>query len=247
MQASGTAPGSIDTTQMAEVLARFALTLVGQYSLDEVMSQLGADVGRILGAAGAGVMLGDDQGRLHFVTTSDGVLDSLEALQVELDEGPCLLAFRTGELVIAADLSGDDRFPTFGPRAIACGMRAVHSFPMSLDGTTVGALNLYSNEPGGLGEGQAEAGRTFANVATAFLLHARDLQQREVFTEDLQRALSSRVVVEQAKGYVAAVRAITPTAAFELIRRYARDHRIKVQVVARGIVERDIGVDELGG
>jgi GAF domain-containing protein len=230
---------------MAEVLARFALTLVGQYSLDEVMGQLGADVGRILGAAGAGVMLGDDQGRLHFVTTSDGVLDSLEALQVELDEGPCLMAFRTGKPVIAADLSDDDRFPTFGPRAVACGMRAVHSFPMSLDGTAVGALNLYSDEPGGLGEGQAEAGRTFANVATAFLLHARDLQQREVFTDDLQRALSSRVIVEQAKGYVAAMCSITPTAAFELLRRYARDHRIKVQVVARGVVEGDIAVDEL--
>lgn len=247
MQAPGSTRPAIDPVQMADVLARFALTLVGQYSLDEVMGQLGADVGRILGAAGAGVMLGDDHGQLHFVTTSDGVLDTLEALQVELDEGPCLLAFRTGTPVIAADLATDPRFPAFGPRAVSCGMRAVHSFPMSLDGTTVGALNLYLDEPGGLEDGQADAGRTFANVATAFLLHARDLQQREVFTEDLQRALSSRVVVEQAKGYVAASRAVTPTAAFELIRRYARDHRVKVQVVARSVVEGDIAVDELGG
>ena len=246
MQVSAAVGGGVDQNQMADVLARFALTLVGQYNLDDVMGQLSADVGRILGAAGAGVMLGDDHGRLHFVTTSGGVLDTLEALQIELDEGPCLLAFRTGERVIAADLADDPRFPAFGPRAVACGMRAVHSFPMSLDGSTVGALNFYSDEPGGLGDGEAEAGRTFANVATAFLLHARDLQQREVFTEDLQRALSSRVVVEQAKGYVAAMRTITPTAAFEQIRRYARDHRVKVQVVARSIVEGDITVDELG-
>lgn len=247
MQTSGAAGAAIDPTQMSDVLARFALTLVGQYSLDEVMGQLGADVGRILGAAGAGVMLGDDQGRLHFVTTSDPVLDSLEALQIELDEGPCLMAFRAGEPVIVADLAVDPRFSAFGPRAIACGMQAVHSFPMSLDGTTVGALNLYSAQPGGLTDDQAAAGRTFANVATAFLLHARDLQQREVFTEDLQRALSSRVIVEQAKGYVAARRAITPTAAFELIRRYARDHRVKVQVVARGVIEDDITIEELAG
>jgi AmiR/NasT family two-component response regulator len=116
---------------------------------------------------------------------------------------------------------------------------------MALDGTTIGALNLYAAEPGGLEGEQAAAGQTFADVATAFLVHARDLQQREVFTDDLQRALSSRVVVEQAKGFVAAKRAITPTAAFELLRRYARDHRVKVQVVARGVVEGDIDVSEL--
>jgi GAF domain-containing protein len=245
MESPGVPQGAIDHTEMAAVLARFAGTLVGQYTLDDVMAQLGADVGRILGVAGAGVMMGDDLGRLHFVATSDGVLQSLEALQIELDEGPCLMAYRTGEIVIAADLAADERFPAFGPKAVACGMRAVHSFPMALDGTTIGALNLYAAEAGGPEGEQAAAGQTFADVATAFLVHARDLQQREIFTDDLQRALSSRVVVEQAKGYVAAKRAITPTAAFELLRRYARDHRVKVQVVARGVVEGDIDVGEL--
>lgn len=235
----------IDHDGFREVLTRFAGTLVGRYDLDDVMSEVGRDVSRTLGVAGAGVMMGDEDGRLHFVTTSDEVLERLEALQVELDEGPCLMAFRTGEQILAPDLVTDVRFPRFGPRAAAQGMAAVYSFPMVLDGSRVGALNLYSAEVGELSEDQLASGRVFADIATAFLVHARDLEQRELFTSGLQRALESRVIVEQAKGFISASRGMTPVDAFGPLRRYAREHRVSVHVVARGVVAGDIPVAEL--
>jgi GAF domain-containing protein len=234
-------------TRISTVLRRFAGTLVGEYELDDVMSQLGDDVATVLGAAGAGVMLSDAEGLLRFVSTSDPVLDRLEKLQIDWDEGPCLLAYRTSNPVIAADLAVDDRFPSFGPQAVEEGMRAVWSFPMHLNGTTIGALNLYAEKPTDLGEEALSLGRTFADVATIYVVHARDVAEHEELTAGLQKALDTRIVIEQAKGFVAARRGIAPRAAFEVIRRYARSRSIKVRSVAEALVTGELAHEELGG
>jgi GAF domain-containing protein len=221
-----------------DVLSRFSESLVGAYELDKVMADLGRDVCQALGVAGAGVMLADEDGRLSFVTTSDDSLARLETLQLELGEGPCLLAYRTNELVVCPDLAGDPRFPHFGPRATALGMAAVYSFPMSVDSSTcIGGLNLYDNEPGVLGSEEVRLGTVFAEMATAFLVHAHDLQQREVYTAGLQQALSSRVVVEQAKGFLSAALGVDTVAAFGLLRRYSRSRQRKVHDVARDLLD----------
>lgn len=235
----------VDQRRVSEVLRRFAGTLVQEYDLDEVLGQLGSDVAEILGAAGAGAMVADDGGDLHFVATSDERLDRLEQLQIDLGEGPCLLAYQTGQPVVAADLRVDGRFPRFGPLALEVGMRAVHSFPMALDGTTVGALNLYTEEVSDLGPEEQRAGQSFADVATIYLLHARDRAEHEKLTAGLQKALDSRVVVEQAKGYLARHLDVSVEEAFELLRGYARPRSIKVAIVARGIMAGDLEADEL--
>lgn len=227
------------------VLRRFAGTLVGEYDLDDVLAGLGTDVARTLGCVGAGVMLGDRAGDLRFVSTSDPVLDRLEALQIEWDEGPCLLAYRSGEPVVAADLADDPRFPSFGPQAVAEGTRSVHSFPMHLQETTIGALNLYSDQPGGLDDAELELGRTFADVATIYVVHARDVADHEELTAGLQKALDTRIVIEQAKGFLVARNRIDPKAAFDLLRAYARSHRSKVREVAEDLVAGRLAPDEL--
>lgn len=231
---------------LTTVLRRFAGTLVGEYELDDVLGELGEDVATVLGAAGAGVMLSDAEGQLHFVSTSDPVLDRLEKLQIDWDEGPCLLAYRTSSPVIAADLAVDERFPSFGPAAVEEGMRAVWSFPMHLNGTTIGALNLYAEKPTDLGEEALSLGRTFADVATIYVVHARDVAEHEELTAGLQKALDTRIVIEQAKGYLAAQRRIEPRAAFEVMRRYARSHSVKVRFVAEALVNGEIAHDDLG-
>ncbi len=235
----------VDHAHITSVLRRFAGTLVGEYELDEVLATLGEDVARTLDCAGAGVMLGDRQGDLRFVSTSDPVLDRLEKLQIEGDEGPCLLAFRTGEHVVAGDLSEDSRFPHFGPRAVEEGMQAVYSFPMHLQGETIGALNLYADHPGELTEDQLALGRTFADVATIYVVHARDVEDHEELTAGLQKALDTRIVVEQAKGFLVARNRIEPRAAFDLLRRYARSHSSKVRDVALDVVEGRLAPDQL--
>lgn len=220
-----------------EILSRFAGSLVGTYELDDVMAALGQDVSGALGVAGAGAMLADDQGRLGFVTTSDERLARLEALQLELDEGPCLLAYRKGEPVAAPDLARDPRFPAFAPRAVEAGLAAVYSFPMAVEGTCIGGLNLYDDQPGELTAEQASLGSVFAAMATAFLVHAHDLEQREIYTAGLQQALTSRVVVEQAKGYLAATLGVDVVAAFGLLRRYSRSRQVKVHDVSRHLLD----------
>ena len=235
----------VDHRGFWKVLERFAGTLVDRFELDDVLAQLGADMTYVLDVAGAGIMLADDAGSLRFVSTSDQVLDTLETLQIELDEGPCLLAYRRGEVVIAGDLENDERFPAFGPRAYKAGMASVYSFPMRLDQQVIGALNLYSAEPGDFTADQMEVGQVFADVATSYLMNARDIEQKDVLTKQLQHALSSRVLIEQAKGFVVARTGLEMPDAFELIRGYARRHQIKARVVARSLLNGSLPVEEL--
>lgn len=239
---------AIDHEAMWGVLRRFADTLVKRYELDDVLVRLGQDVVEVLGVAGAGVMLERADGTLRFISTSDPVLKELEALQLEYDEGPCLLAYRTGTQVIAADLEGDTRFERFAQRALEAGMRAVYSFPMRIDDMVFGALNLYDTEPGQESVPTLRwlaVGQTFADVATSYLANARDLAQKDLLSSQLTEALDRRVVIEQAKGFVMSRLGVDSQEAFETIRRYARAHRISVRTIARGIVHGDVDVAAL--
>jgi GAF domain-containing protein len=237
--------GMVDHRGFWKVLERFAGTLVDRFELDEVMAQLGRDIAEVLGAAGAGIMLADDEGRLRFCSTSNLVLGALEQLQIELDEGPCLLAYRSGSVVLAEDLRDDDRFSRFGPRALEAGMAAVYSFPMRLDSQIVGACNLYNEAPGKFTDDQVEVGEVLADVATSYLINARDIEQKDLLTRQLQRALDSRVLIEQAKGFVTARTGMEPAESFELIRGYARRNQQQVRMVARALLCDEMPVEAL--
>ncbi len=235
----------VDHRGFWKVLERFAGTLVERFNLDDVLEELGDDIARVLGVEGAGVMLADSQGNLRFTSTANEVLYKLEALQVDLNEGPCLLAYRSAEIILAEDLGADPRFPQFGPRARDAGMAAVFSFPMHLDQQVIGALNLYRNEPGPFSFDQIEVGRTFADVATSYLLNARDIEQKDLLTKQLQHALNSRVLIEQAKGFVVGCTGVELSDAFEMIRGYARRQQLKVRVVAHGLLHGDLTPQDL--
>ena len=235
----------IDERGFRKALERFTSTLVEPFGVDTVVEELGANMVAVLGVAGAGVMLEDEEGNLRFTASSDETLKQLEALQIELDEGPCLLAFRTGETVIAEDLRTDERFPRFAPRAMDHGMAAVYSFPLRWGDSVLGALNLYREEPGEFHDEQVDAGHTFAQVAAVFLHHADELQESLLLNKQLQHALDSRVLIEQAKGFVAARHDIDPEEAFQVLRRYARHRGVRLVDVARAVVERALSPDDL--
>lgn len=235
----------VDDAAARELLQRFAKTLVREYDIEEVLEDLAGELRQILDVAGAGVMMVDSDDHLRFVSSSDEKLKYLEDLQIELDEGPCLHAFRIGDRVIAEDLRNDSRFPKFGPRAVEAGMLAVFSYPLHYEQRAFGALNLYRSEPGELDETQHEMGAAFADIATLYLMHGSDDEQRERITRQLQGALDSRVLIEQAKGFVAASHDISPDDAFEVIRRYARGRGRNLREVAAEIVERKIPAHEL--
>jgi len=227
------------------LLQRFARTLVHQYDLDEVLTELAGELKEVLEVAGAGVMLADDNHDLRFVSSSDETLKHLEDLQIELDEGPCLRAYRTADRVMATDLRDDDRFPEFGPRAVEAGMLAVFSYPLQYEEEVFGALNLYRKEPGRMDEHQEELGAAFSDVSTLYLMHGSDDERREQLNHQLQGALDSRVIIEQAKGFIAATCDTTAADGFEMLRDYARGNGRRLREVATQVVERGIAIDDL--
>ncbi|MBW3658812.1 MAG: GAF domain-containing protein, partial [Actinobacteria bacterium] len=132
---------------LLRILLDFANTLVGDYSLDEVLGSLGRNVAELFDVEGAGVMLEDGHGDLRFTSASDPGLLRIEELQIELDEGPCLLAYRSGVIVNASDVADDPRFPRFGQAAARHGIMGVFSVPLAYRDTTVGAFNIYDSRP----------------------------------------------------------------------------------------------------
>ena len=166
------------------------------------------------------------------MAASDEANHAAGAFQVQAHEGPCQDCFRKGHPVIEADLTTADQWPQFAPHAVAAGFRSVHAFPMRLRDEVIGALNLFGN---GLRMSGADIRvvQALADVATIGLLQERAIQQGEVLTERLQAALNSRMAIEQAKGVLAQIHAVSPAEAFELMRAFSRRHRLRLGEVAR--------------
>jgi GAF domain-containing protein len=227
----------VDHERLTGMLVEFATTLVTDYQPTDILDKLCAAVAEVLPATGAGVMLADEHGTLRFVAASDEVVRAIEHLQIELGEGPCLHSFLTGDPVVIGDLENTDWFPRFAPRALEEGMRAVYSFPMGHGDHCIGALNVYGAAPAPFEEEDRIAGQILADVATSYILNARQFEASSRLTSQLEHALVSRIAIEQAKGRLAERHAITPLEAFERLRRYARSRGARLHEVAREVAE----------
>lgn len=236
----------VATDRLTEVLKTFARALVTDYGIEEMLDDLCHEVVAILGVDGAGVMLEDDAGDLRFVAASDDTVRRIESLQIDMKEGPCLTAYQTGELCLVRDLAVDDMFPEFSPRALAVGMASVQSFPLSAEGRCVGALNLYAAKPEALGDAEVEAGLLLADVATVYIMNCRTLAESHKLAGQLQQALDSRVVIEQAKGKLSEQQQVSVAEAFEILRRYARNNGRKLREVAVEVVDGTLKLDPSG-
>jgi diguanylate cyclase (GGDEF)-like protein len=159
--------------QLAQVLAEFAHTLGTDFSIQSTLDHLVQRIVEAIPVTGAGVMVMGEGNELHFVSASNPIILEIEALQNELGEGPCLTAYQTGEPVSIPDLSRDDRFQRFSPRAFECGLGAVLTFPLRMDGDRLGALDLYRDVPGDLSDADMAVAKTLADVAAAYLVNAR--------------------------------------------------------------------------
>jgi diguanylate cyclase (GGDEF)-like protein len=160
-------------SQLTQVLAEFAHTLGSDFSIRSTLDHLVARIVEALPVTGAGVMLIGAEDELHFVAATNPRLLEIESLQNELREGPCLHAYKTGSSVAIPDLSRDEQFPNFSPLAWERGLAAVFTFPLKLDGSGLGALDLYRDVPGALAPEDMEAAQILADVAAAYLFNAR--------------------------------------------------------------------------
>jgi len=213
--------------RLAQAFVQLADTLVAGYDLMEFLQTLTDRCVELLEVDAAGLLLADSRGVLRLVAASTERARIVELFQIQNDEGPCLDCYRTGQPVIVSDIREDRtaaRWPQFAAAAREMGYAGVHAIPMRLRDQVIGTLNLFRTAPDGLTSAVVVAATALVDVATIGILQERAVREHEVVAGQLQRALNSRVVIEQAKGVLAERLRVTPDEAFVLLRRYARDH-----------------------
>jgi GAF domain-containing protein len=227
----------IEIEQLADVFVDVADTLVADFDLIEFLHAVARHATAISGGAAAGVLLSGQDGLLHHVGASSEDARLLELFQIQNSEGPCLDCYRTGSRVVVPDLAqARGRWPSFAPRALAVGMASVYAFPMRLRDRVIGGLNLFQTERQELTAEEVRVVQALADMATIALIQEQAISRAEVLTEQLQAALTSRIVVEQAKGAVARTYGISVDEAFELLRSHARGARRRLTDVAHEVV-----------
>jgi len=239
---------TIASDRLAQVFVEVADTLVDEFDLIEFLQRVATHTSDLVAARACGLLLADHRGRLQLMAASDEGAEMLELFQVQALEGPCQDCYREGEPMINADLEhAQDRWPRFAPMAVAAGFKSVHAFPMRLRGQVIGALNMFGTETGLMDDADARVVQALADIATIGLLQERAITRGEVLTEQLQSALNSRIVVEQAKGALAQIHGGTPDDAFTRLRDYCRAHGLRLGEVAYSVTTDPGSLPELTG
>jgi transcriptional regulator with GAF, ATPase, and Fis domain len=228
----------MDTSLLSDTFVDLADTMVADFDVIDFLHLLTDRSVALLAASAAGVMLADPRGELRVAAASSEKVGLLELFQLQNDQGPCLECFRTGRPVTATDLAGPAQpWPRFAEAAARSGFRSVEALPMRLRGQVIGALNLFGAQPGQFDPVDLRIGQALADVATIGLLHERNVRRREAVAEQLQTALNSRVVIEQAKGKLAERLGVDMDRSFNMLRDYARNSNQRLTDVARTFVE----------
>lgn len=214
--------------------------LVEGYDLVDLLSDLTVNCARLLDVASAGLLLADGTGVLHLAAASSDRTQHLEIFQLQRQEGPCLDSYHGGEAVIVPDLTAEkDRWPEFVRAAEEVGFASVHALPMRLRDTVLGTLGLFGEHTGRLSDDDLSLAQAMVHVASVALVNEKSASDLNTVNAQLQHALVSRVTIEQAKGVIAHVGGLEMQDAFSVLRRYARDHGLKLSDVAHQVVTRE--------
>jgi hypothetical protein len=224
---------------VTEAFVSIANAMVDGHDILDLYIGLTFDCARILDVASAGLLLADARGVLQVVAASAERTRDLELFMLQAAEGPCLDCYRSAAPVLVPDLALEQaRWPRFAPVAVEAGFVAVHAVPMRLRDTTLGPLGLFGSRVGALGREDLELAQALAHVATVALVAGRAAVDRQTINTQLQTALDSRVVLEQAKGTLAQLGDLDVDQAFAALRRFSRDHNRKLLDIAQSVVTR---------
>jgi transcriptional regulator with GAF, ATPase, and Fis domain len=223
-----------------DILVEAVDTLTDDFDPIDFLHRLSARCVELLDVDAAGVMLVDQSGELQLIAASDERTGLLELFALQHQQGPCVLAARTGRAQLDLDLTSPVATATLGPfaeRARQAGFARTHALPMRLRHEAVGAMNLFQSGRGRLDEDDVRVGQALADVATLAIVQQRTVEQGHLDKAQLQAALASRVIIEQAKGILAERGSISVDEAFHAMRAYARPRQVLLTELAQQIID----------
>ena len=229
-----------DTPREAQVLdamVKLVDSLLGDFDIVDLLTELTERCAEVLDIAAAGLLLADPLHQLRLLAATSEQARELELFQLQADEGPCVHSYATGQPVSVADLKNatTGSWPRFVPAALDAGFTSVHAVPMRAAGNMLGALGLFGTRPGELNDADLLVAQTLAHIACVAILQEKAPTPSTVIPQ-LRSALTSRTVVEQAKGFLRESLGVPVEEAFTLLRAYARANGKHLTDVARRLM-----------
>lgn len=229
---------------LIETFVTIADSLVADYDVVDLLQTLIEECTELFDAAAAGILLVNSDQEFEVIVSTNERSELLGLMQLRVGEGPCVEAITTGKVVTVGDLDAvAERWPRFASAARESGYVAIHAIPLRLRDSTIGSLNLFRNHTGELNAADAAAAQALSDVATISILQERLVRESDLARGQLQRALDSRVVIEQAKGYLAHTQGIDMDTAFARIRQHARSTQTRLGVVAAQVITGELALD----
>jgi transcriptional regulator with GAF, ATPase, and Fis domain len=232
--------------RLTEVFVELADTLVDEFDALDFLSTLSERCVELLPADAAGVILNDLSGGLHVVASTSDAANVLELFELQNDEGPCLDCFNSGRAVVNTEPEqAAARWPQFSSAALSAGFQSAHAIPLRLRNAVIGAMNLFCITSTRLDEEEVAVGQALADIATIGLLQERAVRQSGLIAEQLQTALNSRILIEQAKGVLLASAGVDVDRGFQLMRAYSRRTNQPLKQVANDVIARALTAESL--
>jgi GAF domain-containing protein len=228
---------------LARTFVELADTLVDDFDVVDLLSRLAERTVEVLDVSAAGIILASADGELKAIASSSETMRLVELFELQSEEGPCLDCYRTRRAVLNEVLGEENgRWPRFESVALDAGFRTVHALPMKLRSEVIGALNLFSTDTRALDDGDLATAQALADVATIAILQNRAVLETRRLNEQLDHALKSRIVIEQAKGVLAERAGVGIDGAFAMLRGYARDHNRKLVDISTAVIDGTLSV-----
>ena len=223
---------------VCSTLIELADNLLDDFDAVDLLTLLATRCVDLLDVSTAGVMLLAPEGDLRCVASSSESMRTMELFELQTSEGPCLDSFRLNERVAAETPENLKlRWPHFGERAVDAGYKSAYAFAMRLREQHIGSLNIFRHKGGSMSSEDLLAAQAFADMASITILQQRFTFEARQLNIQLTKALTSRAILEQAKGVLVGRRGLKVEEAFTWMRHHARNNNVKLAVVAQEIVD----------
>jgi GAF domain-containing protein len=241
IRALTTCEGSLIRTDLVAAVREFTGAILNPFDLDDLLHRLMGHAAEVMSAAGAGIMLVQEDGKLAFVAASEQRVVDVELHQAQLRQGACHEAFAINAIVRVDNIANEERWPEYAELVEELGLRAVLGVPLNAFGETIGVINIYRERPAAWSEEDIGAAQILASMGAGYILNANQLKAQHTLSEQLHAAIDSRDLIGQAKGIIMAQQQIDSDASFEVLRQRSQDENRKLREVAEDVVREQSG------